>query len=1050
MSTNNSKYMRLDFTHEEVNHLLSKIQNGMVLSEKEYNQLFKEIELENISTFSGDFEDLLNKPEIPTALGELVNDIDLQDSDDVFLKLEQFKKDVVEKLLEKKADNEQLEILQDEIENANIAMNNKANKDELFNKDYNELINKPEIPSIEGLATEMYVDEKILDLIDFAPEAMNTIRELADMINEHGNVVDGLFEQQKELLDKKVDKKDGYALMNEIEMRRLAIVENYDDSEVRALLDEKANKNELPSIEGLASEQFVQEQIAAIKMPEIPEMPNLDPFVLKEEMNLALKNKVDKKDGFDLMDVNEMARLAEVDNYDDAELRDMIKAAEEFAKEQDNALKEEIENSLAEEMNKINANMEEIGAANEEALEANKAMEEQVKKLEAKNEELNKAMEDLKVKVDEEEPYLADVPAYPTSKFLFACGQPMTVDVNENKKYDPNAADNAVVFIYRWDDGFKCISLDPETAAKTYLVGGYGHDNVNAKRPIPQTNMLVKNVKIKGLVGGSYFEGMVGHVNMEAINCEFTNVIGGGWCGAAVNGKTTRMNIADDVHIKLDNCKVSSTLFGGPQGNGVADDVHMELNNCEIGWLTAGGSNGMTRNAVVVMNDGKVKVAQSTNRGVVHKARFIMNDGLVEKLYFGGETEDASVNGLIEDGFLELNGGTVNKFNFGTNNGKEMIAEEIKGTIMNCIVTNGDVSMLEKVNVSEEFENYDDSELRAMIDEQKPFLADLAAYPTSKFLFACGQPMTVEPNTNHKYDANMPEDAVAFVYRWDDGFECIMVEKEVAAKVYLVGGYGHENIHVKRPIPQTNMLVRDVKLKGLVGGSYFEGMVGHVTMEAENCEITNIIGGGWCGAAVNGEMTRMNIADDINIKLNNVKGLSLVFGGPQGNGVANKVHMELNNCEAGWVTAGGSNGMTRDAVVIINGGSVKVAQSTNRGIVNKARFVVIDGVVEKLYFGGETEDSSVTGIIEDNFVELIGGEVKDFCFGTNNGIEMSAEDMKGTVTNCAVAGESVAVLEKIDTPMNPNVGDCVFNEKLNKPIWFNGKNWIDAYGCIVG
>ena len=260
----------------------------------------------------------------------------------------------------------------------------------------------------------------------------------------------------------------------------------------------------------------------------------------------------------------------------------------------------------------------------------------------------------------------------------------MTVDVNENKKYDPNAADNAVVFIYRWDDGFKCISLDPETAAKTYLVGGYGHNNVDVKRPIPQTNMLVKNVKIKGLVGGSYFEGMVGHVNIEAINCEFTNVIGGGWCGAALNGKMTRMNIADDVHIKLDNCKVSSTLFGGPQGNGVADDVHMELNNCEIGWLTAGGSNGMTRNAVVVMNDGKVKVAQSTNRGVVHKARFIMNDGLVEKLYFGGETEDASVNGLIEDGFLELNGGTVNKFNFGTNNGKEMIAEEVKGTIMNC------------------------------------------------------------------------------------------------------------------------------------------------------------------------------------------------------------------------------------------------------------------------------------------------------------------------------------------------------------------------------
>ena len=43
----------------------------------------------------------------------------------------------------------------------------------------------------------------------------------------------------------------------------------------------------------------------------------------------------------------------------------------------------------------------------------------------------------------------------------------------------------------------------------------------------------------------------------------------------------------------------------------------------------------------------------------------------------------------------------------------------------------------------------------------------------------------------------------------------------MAEKVYLVGGYGHEHVNVKRPIPQTNMLVRNVKIKGLVGGSYF-------------------------------------------------------------------------------------------------------------------------------------------------------------------------------------------------------------------------------------
>ncbi len=37
----------------------------------------------------------------------------------------------------------------------------KANRSELFSKDYNELINKPVIPSIDGLATEEYVDNAI-------------------------------------------------------------------------------------------------------------------------------------------------------------------------------------------------------------------------------------------------------------------------------------------------------------------------------------------------------------------------------------------------------------------------------------------------------------------------------------------------------------------------------------------------------------------------------------------------------------------------------------------------------------------------------------------------------------------------------------------------------------------------------------------------------------------------------------------------------------------------------------------------------------------------
>ena len=344
---------------------------------------------------------------------------------------------------------------------------------------------------------------------------------------------------------------------------------------------------------------------------------------------------------------------------------------------------EEMEQAAA----NFRAEMEEKHAA----MEADAKAKHEEMKAEADAE--HKAMREL---VDIEEPYLADVAAYPTSKFLFACGNPITAEPNEGQKFDAKKPEDAVAFVYRWAEGFKAIVVEKEEAAKVYVVGGHGTNKVNVKRAIPQTNIVVKDVKIKGVVGGSYFEGMVGHANIELNNAEVSSVMGAGWCGASLNGQVARMNVVDDIHIVAKDSKISSTLFGGPQGNGVADDVKIELNNCQVGWLTAGGSNGMTRNAEVVMNGGKVQVAQSTNRGIVYKARFVMNDGEVDKLYFGGETEDASVNGLIEDAFVELNGGKVKAFNFGTNNGEEMKPEDIKGSLRECVVEAGDVSMLEQ------------------------------------------------------------------------------------------------------------------------------------------------------------------------------------------------------------------------------------------------------------------------------------------------------------------------------------------------------------------
>lgn len=34
-------------------------------------------------------------------------------------------------------------------------------------------------------------------------------------------------------------------------------------------------------------------------------------------------------------------------------------------------------------------------------------------------------------------------------------------------------------------------------------------------------------------------------------------------------------------------------------------------------------------------------------------------------------------------------------------------------------------------------------------------------------------------------------------------------------------------------------------------------------------------------------------------------------------------------------------------------------------------------------------------------------------------------------------------------PKNPTIGQCYFDTKLNKPLWFNGYKWVDALGTEI-
>jgi hypothetical protein len=114
---------------------------------------------------------------------------------------------------------------------------------------------------LTGYATETYVDQKTAALVDSAPETLNTLNELAVAINNHEDAYDALLETVGNKAEKEHTHEqyltehqslEGYAKKTDL------FSKSYND-----LTDKPA----IPSIEGLATEKYVDDAIAAIQEP---------------------------------------------------------------------------------------------------------------------------------------------------------------------------------------------------------------------------------------------------------------------------------------------------------------------------------------------------------------------------------------------------------------------------------------------------------------------------------------------------------------------------------------------------------------------------------------------------------------------------------------------------------------------------------------------------------------------------------------------------------------------------------------------------------------
>ena len=79
---------------------------------------------------------------------------------------------------------------------------------------------------LTGYATEAYVQGQIKALVDGAPEALDTLKELATALGDDANFASTMVQE----LAKKVDKVEGQRLITDEEAAKLAGLQNYDDA----------------------------------------------------------------------------------------------------------------------------------------------------------------------------------------------------------------------------------------------------------------------------------------------------------------------------------------------------------------------------------------------------------------------------------------------------------------------------------------------------------------------------------------------------------------------------------------------------------------------------------------------------------------------------------------------------------------------------------------------------------------------------------------------------------------------------------------------------
>jgi hypothetical protein len=300
------------------------------------------------------------------------------------------------------------------------------------------------------------------------------------------------------------------------------------------------------------------------------------------------------------------------------------------------------------------------------------------------------------------------------SSFLVCEGNTVKIYLDENNKVMVSSESTGTVL---------------ELTERTIVIGGSADGT-----PIDKTNIFVKGLKnnsiVNKVIGGSIYikdgfttvgevnvtgkdtvigalTGSYGAVKTMKVNFDLDNVLLSFFgCGegyrqiGTINPSFASRCWAKDVSMNLKDVRCSLAFLGQNCEYFYVDSTSATVEGGNFDYFILGGSNDGTKDTSAVLNNAKIGIFQTTNRGNVANAKATFAGCSVENLFVGGDATDKSVTGTTGKLRYEING-SEGKYNI------------VNGTEAGALLTNADI--VDVIKVSRAADITIDDELKAIL-----------------------------------------------------------------------------------------------------------------------------------------------------------------------------------------------------------------------------------------------------------------------------------------------------------------------------------------------